>query len=822
MTGPARGLTAAEVADRVRRGLVNRTPRSNGLAYLQILGRNVGTWFNAMVAPAAVALFVLHEYQGALAVSGMAAVNTILGLAQELRAKRHLDRLAILVETRVKVLRDAQIQEIAADDVVQGDHVLIAGGEPVIADGEVLEAHFLEIDEALLTGESDPVRRHAGDQLLSGSVCIAGEGTYRADKVGTAAFASQTAAQARRYHATTSPLTRVINRLVQVLSYTAIALIILFTIAYILEGFPKSLRQERDYVRMVAATITSMVPQGMVLTATIALMLGAIAVSRRGAIVQRLQAVETMAAIDVICTDKTGTLTTNRLRLEGIEPLDDRIAEDVARERLRMFVSASIDRNNKNLQAVQAEIGSAPVELLEQIPFKAQNRYSAVRVSQQGGESVLVLGAVEALFERVRLWEQVQSGTRILSKLVQRSQALQMDGLRLLLLAEPLECVSLAGRTTFPDIPLRPLALVCLADELRSEAGLVLEALASQGVAFKVVSGDNPETVRGTVGHLHTAWARGPVLSGQELAGAAEPAALIDKHGVFGRVTPDQKVLIIQALQKSGRHVAMIGDGVNDVLAIKTADLGIAMGEGSQASKAVSGLVLENNSFTLLPEVLEEGRTIVRNLRRSAKLFLVKNVYSLIFILGYASGVFGIPFPYVPQQVTLLNWLVIGIPALAIALSREQSRTPTKPRFLREVGWFAIRTGVVFGLAGLSILWITTRLHIDAAPPDGSNPRFIERVQRTMLLSVLIMLGITALWRALRDGEPATALGDKRLRLLATLALPIYLGAMYVPASARFFELEPLGIVNWGLVVLVAGAGYALTCLTDGILSPSV
>jgi cation-transporting ATPase E len=221
------------------------------------------------------------------------------------------------------------------------------------------------------------------------------------------------------------------------------------------------------------------------------------------------------------------------------------------------------------------------------------------------------------------------------------------------------------------------------------------------------------------------------------------------------------------------------------------------MGEGSQASKTVSGLVLANNNFALLPEALEEGRVIVRNLRRSAKLFLVKNVYSLILITAYASGVFGTPFPYVPQQVTLLNWLVIGVPALVIALSRERSTAAARPRFLREVGWFAIRTGVVFGVAGLAILWIGARVHAGAAVTLADHSHPSERVQRTMLLSVLVLLGITALWRALRDGEPEAVVGDARFR------------------ANGFFELEPLGIGSWAWVLLVATAGYALSVLSD-------
>jgi cation-transporting ATPase E len=795
------GLSDTEAAALARRGLVNRAPRTLFREYAQIVARNLLTWFNAMVLPAAVALFWLGEVQGGIAVSGMAIINTVLGLAQEVRAKYHLDQLALLVESKAQVLRGGKLRQLPAGDVVLGDCIALAAGETIVADGPVLEARFLEIDEALLTGESDTVRREPGQQLLSGSFCVAGEGLYRADKIGADAFANRTSAEARRYRFVASPLTVVINRIVQVLTYTAVGLIALYTVAYVLAGFPKTLGDQREFVRMIAATITSMVPQGLVLTATVSFTLGAIAMSRRGAVVQRLSAVETMAAIDVICTDKTGTLTTNRLRLERIEPLDPAADEEQLRQALRQFASASVDQSNKTIQALARALGQAQVELLEQIPFKSQNRYSAVRLQSAEGRIVLVLGAIEALRDRFS-----RDAADLDAVVAERQRA----GLRLLALAKADGSVSLAGLTELPELPLQPLCLACLADELRPEAGQVLEALSAQGIDFKVLSGDNPRTVQGTVRHLELPWAQDEVVSGDDLAAAPDAQQLILQRSVFGRVSPEQKVEIVETLTRHGKHVAMIGDGVNDVLPIKRAALGIAMGEGSQASKRVSGLVLESNRFELLPETLEEGRTILRNLRRSAKLFLVKNVYSLILILAYYSGWLGLPFPYVPQQVTLLNWSVIGIPAFVIALSRERSTAATKPRFLREVGSFAIRTGIVFGLAGLAILLIAGWMHADD-----------ERMQRSMLLSVLILLGITALFRALTDGEPENLRGDRRFRLLGVLAIPVYLTAMYWPPAARFFELAGLTARDWGIVVVVVIAAYAACLLTDRFIAAS-
>ena len=346
----------------------------------------------------------------------------------------------------------------------------------------------------------------------------------------------------------------------------------------------------------------------------------------------------------------------------------------------------------------------------------------------------------------------------------------------------------------------------------------------SETIARKIISGDNPDTVRATVAHLKLPLASEPVVSGDELA-SPHKDELIATRSVFGRVSPRQKVEIVEALQKQGNHVAMIGDGVNDVLPIKKADLGIAMGEGSRAAKTVSELVLETNNFDLLPETLEEGRTILRNLRRSSKLFLLKNVYTLILILGFLF--LGGEFPYLPQQVTLLNLLTIGIPAFVITLSKERSTAATKAPFLREVGSFVLRSGLVIGVAGLLLLhWARAvfpgpRLARPLGVVVGGIPvHLVEQehvmMHRTLLLSALVLLGVTALLRALTDGEEKPLVGDRRFRWLAIAALPVYLVAMYWGPPARFFELAPLRPAEWGMVLAVVVPAFLLCKLTDG------
>jgi cation-transporting ATPase E len=797
------GLTNTEAAQRAEQGLVNRVRRSDAAQYLDIAVRNVLTLFNVLVVAAAVALFLLADtkdltddnFKAAVAVSGFAVINTLLGLAQEVRAKRLLDRLTLLAEARVRVVRDGQAVELPAGDVVQGDTLLLAAGDPVVADGAVLEARFLEIDEALLTGESDPVSRKVGEQLLSGSFCVAGEGAYRADRVGASAFAQKTAAEARTYRYTASPLEQSINRLIRILT----ALAVLLSLAYVGLYFVRGTFDTGVLARMVAATITSMVPQGLVLMATLAFLLGAVRMTARGALVNRLAAVEAMASIDTLCMDKTGTLTTNHLKLDRLEVVTAALPQEAIKERLRLFACCSLDQASKSLAAVRAALGEAKGELLDQLPFKSQNRYSAVRVRHDGGEYTLVLGAGEAL--RPLLMD--ESWERAWRELME-------TGLRVLLFAEVVTAPRERFDGTLDGFALRPLALVGLSDELRPESADVLRHFARQAIEFKILSGDNPDTVRATVAPLGRgeeapalkALAAGPVVSGDELASAPNPDEVIRTRHVFGRVSPWQKVQIVRSLAHQGRQVAMLGDGVNDVLPIKNARLGIAMGDGSRASKTVAGIVLTTNDFALLPQVLDEGRIIVRNLRRAGKLFLTKNAYFLLLVVC-ALGIFHLPFPFEPQQVTLLNFLTIGGPALLITLDRTPAGA-SRGDFVWEVGGFALRTGLVTGLVGLGLMLVSSRLWQDE-----------ERMVRTMLVSAVVLLGWVTLWRALANGEQRQAVAGRLLRWLPAVGLPVYLAVLYVEPTAEFFNLEPLGAVRWLWVLGAVAVGGVVMVMTD-------
>jgi cation-transporting P-type ATPase E len=771
------GLTSAEAATRAAAGRANRTTPQGWKPYLEIVRRNTLTLFNALVAPAAAALFLLHDYRGAWAVSAMAVSNMVLGLMHELRAKRHLDRLSLLTTLSVRVRRDGAEHTIPSTDVVEGDCILLTSGETAPADGKLVASEFLEMDEALLTGESDPVPRAVGDPVRSGSVCVAGQGAFIAERVGDQAYAQRTAAAAKKYRHAPGPTQRTLDQLVQWLTGIAVILCLGYVALFFVRGFTVT-----DLVQMVAATITSMVPQGLALMATLTFVLAAIRLGRRQALVQRLAAVEGLAALDVLCMDKTGTLTTGRLTLERIIALNEPEAE--VKKRLGAFAVVAVDQKNKTIAALNESLRSeAPnAEALEQWPFQSRDRFSAAVVEIDGIRRLLVLGSYEKLREHFP--ESQRSSAE------EAWRELLPTDLRVLAFADSPEDArpkegSLAG------LSLRPLALVALRDELRHDATNVLADFARQGIGLKIVSGDNPETVTATVRSIGGMFSGDAATTGDDWERDPDRDALAVRSQVFGRMAPEQKLALVEALQRQGRNVGMIGDGVNDILPIKRADFGVAMGAGAQATKAAADLVLASNDFAVLPSVLSEGRSVVGNVRRAAKLFLLKNAYTVALVL-VAVGLCGLPFPYLPQQVTLLNALTIGGPAILILAGRSPTAHAIGSGFFADVGRFVLVAGVATSVVALVV-------YLGASLTMGYD----VELSRTLLLSTLILAGL--------GNAVVAAGGDRRLVYWAIFAVVTLAAVMALDPVAYFFALKPPSAVQWFWVIVAAAFAIAPT-----------
>ncbi|MEV6964737.1 HAD-IC family P-type ATPase [Hamadaea sp. NPDC051192] len=744
------------MAERTADGRVNRVAGRGSRTVGQIVRANVLTRFNALIGALCALVLVFGSPIDAL-FGLIIVVNSAVGVIQELRAKRTLDQLALVGRAPVRVRRDGKEAEVPPEQVVLDDVVLLATGEKAPVDGEVVESDHLEIDESLLTGESDPVDKATGDRVLSGSFAVAGSGAFRATKVGDDAYAAKIAADAGRFSLARSELYQGINRFLGLLTWVIIPVGALLVIAQFTRGSSVS-----EAVIGSVAGVVPMIPEGLVLMTSVAFAVGVIRLGRRRCLVQELPAVEVLARVDTLCLDKTGTLTEPGMRLSTIEPID---GQDEGR--LRTVLSALVqadERPNATLQAVGEAVGQAPSwRVREKQAFSSARKYSGADFDGQGA---WLLGAPEVL---------LPAG----SSTAERAGELAAQGLRVLVLTTAPSLSSSDGRT--------PAALIVLEQKLRAAAPATLKYFAEQDVTVKVISGDNAAAVGAIAGQVGVPGSGDPCDARTLPAGGDDLVAAVEQHAVFGRVTPQQKREFVEALRGRGHVVAMTGDGVNDALALKEADLGIGMGSGSGATRAVAKVVLLDDDFSVLPSVLGEGRRVLANIERVANLFLTKTAYSIL--LALAVGVAQLPFPFLPRHVTLVASLTIGIPGffLALAPSNERARPGFVPRVLR----FAIPAGIACATA-------TFVAYALARAVGGTS---LEADRSTATLTLFLV----AWWVLLLVARP---LNGWKVGLLAASAGAFALVAL-VPPIAEIAALTVGDLSNDGIGVLCAVAASA-------------
>jgi cation-transporting ATPase E len=758
-----RGLTAAEVAERVERGLVNDVPSAPTRTIGQIVRSNLVTRFNLLLGSLLAVILVVGPLQDAL--FGLVIVaNTVVGIVQEVRAKRTLDRLEVVNAPRARVVRDGRVGELAVGQVVLDDVLEAAAGDQVVVDGEVLEAAGLEVDESLLTGESEPVDRRPGDRLLSGSFVAAGSGRYQATKVGREAYAVRLTEEARRFTLARSELRAGVD---QILKYVTWALVPTAALLFV-----SQLRLEhgvRAGLSGAVAGTVAMVPEGLVLLTSVAFAVGVVRLGRRQVLVRELPAVETLARVDVICFDKTGTITAGDLAVQGLEPPDG--AGEAA---AALGALAAADPNpNATLRAIgqafPAPEGWRPEAA---VPFSSARKWSGASFP---GRGAYLLGAPEILL----------GGTDGGRELLRRAEQIAVEGRRVVLLAHSAR--PLDGER--PPAGLEPRAMVVIGDQVRGDAADTVAWFAAEGVRVKVVSGDHPRTVGAIAGQVGIAGADQPVDARSLPEAPAALADLLEARSVFGRVVPRQKREMVEALEARGHVVAMTGDGVNDVLALKDADLGIAMGGGSAASRAVAELVLMDGRFATLPAVMAEGRRVIANIERVAKVFVTKTVYATL--LALAVGLAGLAFPFLPRHLTLISSLTIGIPGFFLALEPNTQRS--RPGFVRRTLAFAAPAGLTAALGTLVAYQVAD---VADVPQDEA---------RTTATLALAGLGLVVLALAARPLNPLRRL------LLAAMAAAFAV-VLLVPFLRVFFALDlpPLPVALAALA-LVAALGGLLT-----------
>jgi cation-transporting P-type ATPase E len=758
-TDPAKGLTAAEVADRARRGLRNVTTDDNRRTFADIVRANLLTRFNAILGSLLVVILLTGEYHDAL-FGIVLVVNALVGIVQETRAMRTLDRLAVVSAPRARVVRDGAVAEIAVERVVRDDVLDVSSGDALPVDGVVLTAAGFEVDESLLTGESDPLAKRPGDRVLSGSFVTAGQGRFVATEVGDAAYAARLAKEAKQFTTVHSELRAGADTILKVATWVIIPVSVLLLISQL-----RSSSSIGEALRSSVAGVGAIIPEGLVLLTSVAFALGVMRLGRRQALIQELAAVEVLARVDVVCVDKTGTLTQGALLVSGIELVGD-VGRDEVVDALGALVAAE-ERPNASLLAI-ADVGPDPQwTLAAAVPFSSARKWSGATFAGRGS---WMLGAPDVLLDGHH-------------PLRQRVEALAGSGARVLLLARTDE--ALGER---PPPGLVPVGLVCLEEQVRPEAAETVDYFRQQGVSVMVISGDHPATV-GAVA------VRVGIPGGDEPVDARGLPDDIDKLGralaassVFGRVQPHQKRAMVRALQRRGHVVAMTGDGVNDVLALKEADMGVAMGSGSGATRSVAQLILLDDSFASLPAVVAEGRRVIANIERVANLFVTKSVYAAL--LAIAVGIAQLPFPFFPRHLTIISSLTIGIPAFFLALAPNDRRS--RPGFVARVARFAVPAGTVAAAATFSGYAIA-----------GQEAGVSLVQERTCAVIVLFLV---ALWVLVILARP---LNEWKAVLLASMAVA-FLVTLATPGIRESFDLRMPPLVVTLAVIGVAAIAVAL------------
>ncbi len=763
------GLTPAEVAERVRLGQTNAVKETSSRAYRSIIRGNIFTRFNAILG----ALFVVVLLSGSPrdALFGMVLLaNTLIGIVQEVRAKWTLDRLSLINETMARVVRGGESREIPHEQIVLGDVLELESGNQIAADGVTLFSSGLEIDESLLTGESAPVVKRPGDEVLSGSFVVSGTGFFRADKVGADAYARKLASDARRFQLVQSELRDGINVLLRGITWLMLPAGIL-----LLSSQLKAYGTFSASVPGTAAGLVGMVPEGLVFLISVVFAVSVINLGRRNVLVQELPAVECLARVDVICLDKTGTLTDDNLTFSALEPLDEGLKDSDALSKILGAFGSDPNSKSGTLDAIARSFGAPEeLEITGGVPFSSTRKWSSLCL---GGAGTWVLGAPEILFESAGADESLKA----------RVNGIAGKGVRVLLLARAGS--DLEGET-LPE-RLEPAALLLFEEHVRSDARKTLEYFTEQDVAIKVISGDNPVTVAAVARRACVPACGEPVDARALPEDTQELAAIMEERTVFGRVTPAQKEAMVASLQSRGHVVAMTGDGVNDVLALKKANIGIAMGSGSPASRAVAQLVLLDGRFETLPEVVAEGRRVIGNIERVAKLFLVKTVYATL--LSIAIGLAGWAFIFLPRHLTLVGGLTIGAPAFILSFAPNKTRY--RPGFIKRVLRFSIPVGVVMALAAF------------AAALSHIYPWIGQNESRTTATLVLVILG---LWVLSALSRPWTWWKQGMIAALATGFVVI----LIVPWFRDFFALAPPRLTIILQTAAISAAAIALMQLT--------
>jgi cation-transporting P-type ATPase E len=775
-TALRRGLSSAEAATRLHR--LGPPPESSSRSVSSIVAGNVFTLFNAIIG----VFFVLDMALGLYADSlfGLIAViNSYIGIRQELKAKATLDELAVLIAPHAKVARDDAVVELVASEVVPGDVVHIEPGDQLVADGEVIHTRGMILDESMLTGEADGVRKGLGERALSGSFCIAGSGYYLADAVREESYAGRLAGEAQAFRHPPSPLQEEVNRVIVVCVYVMIPLAAILLLTLKLRNVSLE-----EAAQTATAGLVTLIPEGMVLLMSVTFAVAAVRLARKNTLVQQMSATESLAAVDTICIDKTGTLTDGKLRLIGVEVAEG-VDEAAAHAALGRFAASAGDRN-RTLETIAERFAGRAARVSAEVPFSSEWKWSGIAL----GATTYVLGAPDVLTEAGALTLPVG----LARKLEEETAA----GRRVVAFGESKEALPVNPSAQAPP-RISPVALIVLEETLRPDAAETIAFMREQDVDLKLISGDARATVTAVAYAVGVPREAG-VIEGPELPEDPEGlAAAAQRHTIFCRIKPEQKKALVAALSESGRYTAMLGDGVNDVPALKRARIAVAMGSGAQVTKGVADVVLLKDEFARLPEAVGEGRRIARNIHRLGRLYLTKTVYAAALILLVA--VPGFAFPFLPRHLTLAALLTIGIPSFVLALAPSDGPL-YRGRLIPALAAFAVPAGLATALGSILSFFLV----------DTVFGGTLE-AGRTAATTTLIVLGLSFVLLLERGpGREHIAIQSYMLALIAGLGALFALGLAAAPVR-DFFQLVLLSATQWFLALLSAAIGLTFASL---------
>jgi len=788
-----RGLSSAEAAKRLRK--LGSSPDTSSRSVSSIVAGNVFTLFNAIIGGFFVLILSLGLF--ADAVFGLIAiVNSYIGIRQELKAKKTLDELAVLVAPHAKVMRDDEVVSLLAEEIVPGDVVAIEPGDQLVADGETIASRGMTLDESMLTGEADGVRKELGERALSGSFCISGSGSYRVDAVREQSYAGRLAGEARAFRHPPSPLQDEVNRVLVVCTWGMLPLAALLLLTFQLRSVDLV-----EAAQTATAGLITLIPEGMVLLMSVTFAVAAVRLAGRDTLVQQMSATESLAAVDTICVDKTGTLTDGRLRLLGVEVADG-VDPDEARQALGRF-AASAGERNRTLETVAEAFPATPGRVGGEVPFSSKWKWSGITMEGpplRSRESDRDVTSAEA--PRSTSWvmgaPDVLAGSGALtlpSGLARRLAEETAAGRRVVAFGQAAEAL--------PDDPehappprLTAVALVVLEETLRADAAETIAFIREEGVDLKLISGDARATVT-AVAYAVGVPADAGVIEGSELPEDPEAlAAAAQANTIFCRIAPEQKRALVEALRSAGRYTAMIGDGVNDVPALKQARLAVAMGSGAQVTKGIADVVLLKDQFARLPEAVAEGRRIARNIHRLGRLYLTKSVYAATLILIVA--VPGFAFPFLPRHLTLAVFLTIGVPSFVLALAPSDGPL-YRGRLLRALAAFAVPAGVSTALGSILCFFLVDTVF------GGSL-----EAGRTAATTTLIVLGLAFVLLLERGpGREHIAIQSYMLGMVVGLG-GLFAGVLAIGPLRDFFEMEMLTAAQWFLALVCGAVGLTI------------